>query len=88
VLIDLQSNGTVTRTDAFLLLLEAENHLLFREPEWHWTDDAELAAEIVSRAARTLASAMSRLRREAIPRPLLSYASPKSPTSSGIGESE
>lgn len=64
MLIDLRSGERLTRTDAFLLLLEAQNHVLFREREWHWSDDFERSAKIVARTARTLQDAMYRLRQD------------------------
>jgi hypothetical protein len=89
VLIDLRPEGEqapgkgccerLTRTDAFLLLLEAQNHVLFREREWYWIDSAsvpgkgsrereqkafELSARIVARTARTFQDAMYRVRQD------------------------
>ncbi len=64
---------SLTRTDAFLLLLEAQNHVLFRESEWHWAArgtgadkdaDFEASARIVARTARTFQDAMYRLRQD------------------------
>ncbi len=79
VIIDLTSDERLTRTDAYLLLLAAQNHVLFREREWHWVNSAsvpgkgsrareekafEASARIVARTARTFQDAMYRLRQD------------------------
>jgi hypothetical protein len=53
--VDLTSSRSLSRTDGYLLLLGAQNAILFRE---------EFEIEIISRATRDLQNAMYRLRTE------------------------
>lgn len=63
--LDLTSSSPIalTRLDGYLLLLAAHNSLLFRDYD-KWSSDDAVESEIVSRAARSIESAMWRIRKE------------------------
>jgi hypothetical protein len=63
--IDLTNGAArLTRTDAWLLVLAAQNHLLFREGEWRWHIDPQVDATILHGCVAITTRAMNKIRVE------------------------
>jgi hypothetical protein len=60
--IDLTTEKPLDRTDGFLLLLGAQNAVLFRAD--HWSRDVETSSRVIASVTNTLQAAMWRLRKQ------------------------